>query len=93
MRIYKTTHCITQWDMDDADFLLFLKKTNPNDEDIQQATSLKEIIKEYGCINEFAGELDTYLTAERHEMEIVEGVNNYFEDYSDAYYNMVYGHH
>ena len=52
MKIYKTTRCITYWDVNEEDFLNYLKRENPNDEDIQKATNLKELIKEFGDLNE-----------------------------------------
>lgn len=93
MKIYKTTRCVTQWDVDEEDFLNFLKAENPHDEDIQKAENLEELIKEFGDIDEFSVELDKYLNSDTCKMDIFNSSNHYYDNYCDAYDDMEFGLH
>ena len=94
MKIYKTTRCITYWDVNEEDFLNYLKAENPNDEDIQKATNLKELIKEFGDLNEFDIELNQYINSDTCRIiGIPYSSNRYYDDYADAYDEVEYGCH
>jgi hypothetical protein len=93
MKIYKTTRCVTQWDVDEKDFLNFLKTENLHDEDIQKAENLKELIEEFGDIDEFSADLDKYLNSDICKMDIFSSSNHYYDNYIDAYDEMEYGLH
>jgi hypothetical protein len=93
MKIYKTTRCVTQWDVDEKNFLNFLKAENPHDEDIQKAENLEELIEEFGDIDEFCVELDKYLHSDTCKMNIFYSSNHYYENYGDAYNEIEFGIH
>jgi len=93
MKIYKTTRCVTQWDINEEDFLKFLKADNPYDEDIQKAENLEELIKEFGSIDEFDIELNQYLNSDTSKMHIFNSSNHYYDNYNDAYDEMEFGIH
>ena len=44
MTIYQTVRRVYAYDIDENDFLQYLKKTNPDIEDIQKTNSLRELI-------------------------------------------------
>lgn len=96
MTIYQTVRRVYAYDIDENDFLQYLKKTNPDYEDIQKANSLRELIDMISCLDEFGGELDTYLfNKEMHEETeyITDSPSSYYEDWEDAYNEMEFGIH
>lgn len=96
MTIYQTVRRVYAYDIDENDFLQYLKKTNPNDEDIQNANNLRELIDMCGCLDEFCGELDFYLFNKdiREKTEyITDSSSSYYEDWEDAYKEMEFGIH
>jgi len=94
MKIYKTTRCVTYWDVNEEDFLNYLKRKNPNDEDIQKVTNLKELIKEFGDLNEFDIELNQYINSDTCRIiGIPYSSNYYYDNYLDAYNEIEYGVH
>lgn len=96
MTIYETVRRVYAYDIDENDFLRFLKKIHLSDSDIQKASSLRELIDDFGCLDEFGGELDLYLFQkdmnEKAE-HMTDSSSSYYEDWEDAYRDMEWGVH
>ena len=94
MTIYQTVRRVYAYDIDDNDFLQYLKKENSNDTGIQKTNNLRELIDDFGCLDEFCGELDHYLfkkdMSEKTEY-ITDNSSSYYEDWGDAYREMECG--
>ena len=88
MKIYKTTRKVEEIEIDDEEFLAYLKKKDPEDEAIQNAQSLDDVFAEY-WISEFGEEFDE-CAKETCEHDSHSG---YYLDYDEAYQDMEFGIH
>ena len=93
MKVYKVVRKFHEYDIDDNDFLKFLKEENPDDEDIQNATNLREVIDRYGCIDEFDGDLERYIYISGSKKQKMDSWVAFYEDIDDAQSDMEYGVH
>ena len=88
MKIYKTTRKVEEIEINNEDFLAYLKKYNPQDEVIQNAQTLDDVFAEY-WIDEFGGEFEEY-AKKTHECDYHSG---YYLDHDEAYSDMEFGIH
>lgn len=87
MKIYKTTRQVEEFEVKDEVLLKLIQTYNLDDRGIREARDLRELFDLYEDINNFAPELDILLP----QGEVVESVRTYYEDYGDAYRDMIYG--
>lgn len=89
MKIYVTTKRIEEFDLDENDFLAFLKESFDLDEEIQSAKTLKDI----GEIDEVVMEAGEYLTKSKISRNIKVSNAIGYTDYDKAYEDMEWGIH
>lgn len=89
MKIYVTTRMVEEFDLNEDDFLAFLKKSFDLDEEIQSAKTLKDITDIENVIME-AGD---YLTKSKISREIKEKSVTGYSDFDEAYSDMEWGIH
>lgn len=88
MKIYKTTRKVEEIEVNDEEFLAYLKKQNPEDDAIQNAQTLDDVFAEY-WIDEFGGDYEE-CAKEIHEHACS---NGYYLGYDEAYDDMEFGVH
>lgn len=89
MKIYKATKKIEVFDIDENDFFNFIKKENPDEKDIQNKNSWKELIEDSFKAGDFGDELNKYTLDKEKKILYYMPYNNYYDNYCDAYDNVV----
>lgn len=89
MKIYRTTKKVDEFDIDEKDFLNYIKQENLEDEDIQKINNIDKLIKEFGHIDEFSLELDMYLFNKTNRC--FNSSISYYDNYNEAYDDMEWG--
>lgn len=83
MRIYKVTGKIEAFEVNENDLLNHIKECDcGNDEDIQNANSMKELIENFGSIFDFKDELEDLLC---NNGEIIADSVLYEDDFDEAW--------
>lgn len=90
MKIFKTTRMVEKFEIDENDFLKYLKENFPNDEDIQEIKSIDEIEKDWG-ISEFDAEIEEYCIKNKIKKSLLNGHIFHYVDYDEAYEDMEWG--
>ena len=88
MKIYKTIRKVEVIEVNDDEFLAYLKKQNSEDEAIQAAQNLDDVFAEY-WIDEFCGDYEE-CAKETHDYAYY---NGYYLDRDEAYNDMEFGIH
>lgn len=89
MKIYVTTRMVEEFDLDENDFLVFLKKSFNLDEEIQSAKTLENITD----VNEVIMDAGDYLTKSKISRKIKNNHVMGYIDYNKAYEDMEWGIH
>ena len=85
MEIYKVEKNIIAYDINENDFLNFLKSKYSNDEQIQDIKTYKELISLFGCLDEFEFELNEFLINTNNEL--MKKIDYYFDEEDEAWRN------
>lgn len=90
MKVYRVTRKIEAFEVDEEALLNRIKKCDcDNDEDIQNANSMKELIKLFGSLNDFDAEVEDFCK----EGEIVIDSVLYEDNWGEAYNIIEWGDH
>ena len=91
MRVYKITGKIEAFEVDENDLLNHIKECDcSNDEDIHNATSMEELIENFGSIFDFKDELEDLLC---NNGEIIADSVLYEDDFDEAWNIFAWGIH
>ena len=90
MKVYRVTRKIEAFKVDEKALLNHIKECDcSNDEDIHNATSMEELIKNFGGLNDFEDELEDFC----NNSEIVANSVLYEDDYDEAWSIFDWGVH
>ncbi len=88
MKIYRTERMVTECEVNEEEFLEFLKKDDPDDEVIQNAQTLDDVLEEY-VIDDF----DTELLLFTEGGDTISYHSGIYYDKEDAFRDMEFGIH
>lgn len=88
MKIYRTERMVTEYEINEEEFLTFLKVNNPDDEDIQNAQTFDDLLKVF-CLDDFSDELSLFAEGG----DVISYHNMFHNDYDEAYDDMEFGIH
>ena len=90
MKIYKVTRKIEVFEVDENDLLNHIKECDcSNDEDIHNATSIEELIENFGSIFDFEDELEDFC----NNGETIANSVLYEDDFDEAWNIFDWGIH
>lgn len=90
MKVYRVTRKIEAFEVDEKALLNHIKECDcSNDEDIHNATSVEELIKNFGGLNDFEDALEDFC----NNGEIVANSVLYEDDYDEAWSIFDWGVH
>ena len=82
MKVYKVTRKIEVFEVDEKDLLNRIKECDcSNDEDIQNANSIEELVENFGSLSDFDAELEDFCEDGKIIVESVLYEDNYNEAY------------
>lgn len=88
MKIYRTERMVTEYEVNEEEFLTFLKVNNPDDEDIQNAQTFDDLLKGYS-LDDFSDELSLFAGGG----DVISYHNMFHDNYDEAYDDMEFGIH
>lgn len=91
MKLYRTERKVYKFELDKKEFLKFLKRIEPNDEDVQKAETFDDLLKIF-TLDDFEEELTVFLDT-YYSQHIYASHTSYYDNADDAYEDMEYGIH
>lgn len=90
MKVYRVTRKIEVFEVDEKDLFNHIKECDcSNDEDIHNATSMEELIDNFGGVNDFENELEDFC----NNGEIIADSVLYENDFDEAWNIFDWGVH
>ena len=83
MEIYKVEKRMIEYEINENEFLNFVKSKHPNDIEVQNIKTYKELISLFGCLDEFEVELNKFLIDT--DSELITKIDYYFDKDDDAW--------